>query len=83
MTPISNNPLIENINQLHTTPLGIKRIKKNLCLEHEDVIQYCKNIILDKHSIIYKQGKNWYCQTKDIRITINSHSYTIITAHKI
>ncbi|WP_288834306.1 DUF3781 domain-containing protein, partial [uncultured Catenibacterium sp.] len=26
-------------------------------------------------------GKNWYCEIENIIITINSYSYTIITAH--
>ncbi len=33
--------------------------------------------------MIYKQGKNWYCEIENIKITINSYSYTIITAHII
>lgn len=28
-----------------------------------------------------KQGENWYCEIDNIRITIHSYSYTIITAH--
>ena len=43
--------------------------------------EYCKNRILEKNCKIYKQGKNWYCETDHIKITINSYSYTIITAH--
>ena len=39
--------------------------------------------ILDKNCNIYKQGKNWYCKIDNIKITINSYSYTIITAHLI
>jgi len=63
--------------------MGIIRIKKNLKLETNDVIEYCKNKILDKNCNIYKQGKNWYCEIDDIRITINSYSYTIITTAHI
>jgi len=37
--------------------------------------------VLDKNCNIYKQGKNWYCEVENIKITINSYSYTIITAH--
>ena len=40
-----------------------------------------KHILLDKNCCIYKQGKNWCCEIDDIKITINSYSYTIITAH--
>ena len=46
-----------------------------------DVVEYCKNKVLDKNCNIYKQGKNWYCEVENIKITINSYSYTIITAH--
>lgn len=76
------NELIENIDKIHTTKLGIDRIKKNLKI-NEDVVDYTKNKILDKKCNIYKQGKNWYCEIDNIRITINSYSYTIITAHII
>ncbi|MFR8010297.1 MAG: DUF3781 domain-containing protein [Clostridia bacterium] len=34
-----------------------------------------------KNRNIYKQGENWYCEVENIKITINSYSYTIITAH--
>jgi len=45
------------------------------------VVEYCKNKVLDRYCNIYKQGKNWYCEVDNIKITINSYSYTIITAH--
>lgn len=75
--------LLENINKIHTTELGMDRIKKNLKIETEDVVEYCKNKIRDSKCNIYKQGKNWYCEINSIKITINSYSYTIITAHII
>ena len=61
--------------------MGIDRIKKNLKLDTNDVVNNCKNKILDKKCNIYKQGKNWYCEIENIIITINAYSYTIITAH--
>ena len=73
--------LLSNIDKVHTTEAGIGRIKRNLKLETNDVVEYCKNKILDKDCNIYKQGKNWYCEIDHIKITINSYSYTIITAH--
>lgn len=73
--------LLSNIDKIHTTKMGVDRIKKNLKLNIIDVVEYCKNKILDKNCDIYKQGKNWYCKTNDIIITINSYTYTIITAH--
>ncbi|MCI9110928.1 MAG: DUF3781 domain-containing protein [Bacilli bacterium] len=73
--------LLSNIDRIHTTELGILRIKKNLKLDTDNVVDYCKKKILDKNCNIYKQGKNWYCEIDNIKITINSYSYTIITAH--
>ena len=75
--------LLMNIDKIHTTEMGIDRIKKNLNLDINNVVDYCKNKILDKNCIIYKQGKNWYCEIDNIKITINANSYTIITAHII
>lgn len=72
--------LIDNIDKIHTTDMGIDRIKRNIKID-SDVVKYCRNIILDKNCTIYKQGKNWYCKNNNIKITINSYSYTIITAH--
>lgn len=78
-----SNALFCNINKLHTTKMGIDRIRKNLNLSDVNVLEYCKSKILKKSCKIYKQGKNWYCEIDNIKITINSHSFTIITAHKI
>lgn len=75
--------LLDNIDKVHTTIMGIDRIKKNLKLDTDNVVEYCKNKLLDKKSNIYKEGKNWYCEVDNIKITINSYSYTIITAHKL
>ena len=75
--------LLSNKGKIHTTKMGIDRIKKNLKLDTNDVVNYCKNKVLDKDCNIYKQGKNWYCEIDNIKITINSYSYTIITAHTI
>ncbi len=75
--------LLSNIGKIHTTKMGIDRIKRNLKLDTNDVVNYCKNKALDKDCNIYEQGKNWYCEIDNIKITINSYSYTIITAHTI
>ena len=77
------NSLVENIDKLHTTEMGIERIKRNLQIETDDVVQWCKVHILDKNAAIERIGKNWYATINNCKITINAHSYTIITAHKI
>lgn len=75
--------LLENISRIHTTRLGAERIVRNLELNEIDPVEYCKGVIADKRSGVYKKGKNFYCELDWVRITVNSHSYTIITAHKI
>ena len=74
---------LENIDKIHTTEMGADRIKKNLGLGNCNAVDFCKYKILEKNCSIYKQGKNWYCEIDGIRITVNSYSYTIITAHKM
>ena len=76
------NDLLLNIDKIHTTKMGIERISRNLNINC-DVVLFCKNKIVDKNCYIYKGGKNWYCEIDGIRITVNSYSYTIITAHII
>ena len=75
--------LLLNLDRLHTTPMGADRIKKNLRLETADVVEYCRDKILSPDCNIYKQGKNWYCQTDNVKITVNASSCTIITAHLV
>lgn len=79
--------LISNLDKLHTTKMGVERIIKNLSLdleeEHDIVVEWCKEKIKDKNSLIIKKGKNWYVDIYNCRMTVNSYSYTIITAHKI
>ena len=73
--------LLDNIDRLHTTKMGIDRIKNNLKL-NEDVTTFCRQKIMSKDAQIKRQGKNWYILTDDCEITVNAKSYTIITAHK-
>jgi len=79
----NNHILLDNIESVHTTEMGVERIRKNLNLETNEVVKYCKAKILNQECNIYREGKNWYCEIDDIKITVNAYSYTIITAHKI
>ncbi len=76
------NALLENIDKVHTTAMGIERIKRNLALENCDAVEFCKTKILDKNAVIERRGKNWYVSDDNIIITVNAGSYAIITAHK-
>lgn len=62
--------------------MGIDRIKKNLG-NAEEPVSYCISKLETKESIVTKKGKNYYVETDDCIITINSSSFTIITAHKL
>jgi hypothetical protein len=75
--------LMSNLDKIHTTELGKERIKKNLCLFVDDVVEWCKINIQDKSAIIFRKGKNWYITVNNCVITVNAYSYTIITAHKV
>jgi len=75
--------LISNLDKIRTTELGKERVKRNLCLETNDVVGWCAQKIQDANSNIFRKGKNWYVSINNCVITINAHSYTIITAHKM
>ncbi len=79
------NELLENIEKLHTTPMGIDRIRRNLQIGHDvkDVVDLCRRKILNSDAIITRQGKNWYIKIDGCEFTVNAYSFTIITAHKL
>ena len=76
------NELLKNIDKLHTTELGIVRIKRNLSLDTDNVVEWCKDKINSANAIASRNGKNWYINVDTCCITVNAYSYTIITAHK-
>ena len=78
------NDLLENIEKLHTTPMGVERIRRNLELggDEKAVVAFCRMKILNDKAVITRQGKNWYVKIDGCIITVNAYSYTIITAHK-
>ena len=78
---INENDLIKNMDKIHTTELCIIRIKLNLELDTENIVNWCKQKIKNADNI-YKKGKNWYVSFEDCIITVNASSYTIITGHK-
>lgn len=77
------NELLENLDRLHTTELGVIRIKKNLSLNVENVIEWCKEKISLSNAKIIRKGKNWYITIDNCIIMVNAYSYTVITAHKV
>lgn len=73
--------LIDHIDQIHSTPLGIERIRSNLNLQEEDIVNWCKSLVKSETSQILKRGKNWYVRQGEIELTINAGNYNVITGH--
>lgn len=78
----ADNELLKNLDKLHTTELGVERMKRNLSLDTDDVVDWCKTKINSANAFITRKGKNWYVNVGNYILTVNSYSYTIITAHK-
>ncbi len=79
---MQENELLQHLESVHTTEMGVERIRKNLALDIEDVVAWCKEKIASADAVIMRQGKNWYVTVAGCIITVNAYSYTIITAHK-
>lgn len=78
----ANETLLLNLEKLHTTEMGLVRISRNLSLDTDDVVQWCKEKIKSPDAVVIRKGKNWYVNTDNCIITVNAYSYTIITAHR-
>jgi hypothetical protein len=76
-----DNDLLRNLEKIHTTASGAERIRKNLGLDAEDAVKWCAEKI-ETADGIFRKGKNWYVLSDDCLITVNAHSFTIITAHR-
>lgn len=76
------NELLLNLHKLHITALGEFRLQRNLLLETENIVEWCKAKINSSNTVITRNGKNWYAEADDCIITVNATSFTIITAHK-
>lgn len=84
MSAALQNDLLLHLNSLHTTEMGVERIRKNLSINSvEDVVDWCREKIRDPNADIVRRGKNYYITISNCIITVNAHSYTIITAHKL
>lgn len=75
--------LFENFDKIHTTPLGEIRISKNLALVNMDAVEFCKTKILNTKYEVTQRGKNFYCKNNNFVFVVNSHTFSIITTHKI
>ena len=74
--------LLRNLDKVHTTEMGVDRIKRNIEVDVDDIVSYCIDKIKQDNAVIEKKGKNYYVNVDGIIITVNASSYTIITSHK-
>ena len=74
--------LLNNLDKVHTTEMGVGRIKRNIEVDVDDIVAYCIDKIKQENAVIERKGKNYYVSVDGIIITVNASSYTIITAHK-
>ena len=79
---LEDNSLLHNLDRIHTTKMGAERIKRNLGLQTDDVVAWCREAIRQADLNI-GLGKNWYIYGSGVVITINGSSFTVITAHRI
>jgi hypothetical protein len=49
--------LLKNIDKIHTTEMGINRIKKNLKLDTYSVVDFCKSKVLDTTVLFISKEK--------------------------
>lgn len=54
----ADDELLKNLDKLHTTELGVERIKRNLFLDTDDVVVWCKAKIDSVKAVITRSGKN-------------------------
>ncbi len=52
--------LLKNLDKLHITELGVVCIKRNLSLDTDNVVDWCKTKINSANAVITRNGKNWY-----------------------
>ena len=74
----------KRFDEIHTTPMGIDRIKRNLMLTCPDsaVVDWCKARIAAPDASFTLKGKNWYITSSNAVFTLNKYSMTVITAKK-
>ena len=77
------NKLKDELERLHTTELGKERIRRNLSIDEDDVVLWCRKLTDSDSAVISRKGKNYYIKADDVILTVNAGSYTIITGHRI
>ena len=45
MPDTPTNDLLLHLNSLHTTKMGVERIRRNLSIDTDDVVSWCKEFL--------------------------------------
>lgn len=70
------------LTNLHTTPRGEERIRRNVSPNAEDLIAWCRARITAPDAVVDRRGKNFYITSGGCTLTVNARSHTVITAHR-
>ncbi len=73
--------LLKNLPKLRVTAAGRERVKRNMYLKTDMIVDWCRRKLNREETVVTKKGKNYYAVAAGCTITINANSYTIITAH--
>ncbi|WP_218193095.1 MULTISPECIES: DUF3781 domain-containing protein [Bacillota] len=52
---MQNNELLNHLDKLHTTELGVERIKRNLALDTDHVVDWCRNRISSVEASMWRR----------------------------
>jgi hypothetical protein len=75
------NELFANIDKVHSTVSGTKRIRDNLGIDAEDAVAWCKEQI-ENPDTITRTDKNWNVRGDGFVIVVDAQSYLIVTARR-
>ncbi len=75
------NALFTHLDQVHATGPCQERIRKNLGLDAEDVVRWCKQQIENPESLT-RTEQHWNVRGDGFVITIDAQSYEIVTARR-
>ena len=70
MEDIERGGLPFDPDRLHTTALGVSRIQRNLALNVDDVVGWCRGVMSQPGVSAVRHGKNWMVRAEDCVFTI-------------
>ncbi|XTN31546.1 DUF3781 domain-containing protein [Treponema sp. HNW] len=59
--------LLQNIETIHTTEMGIDRIRKNLKLGAVDVVEFCKKKYRIRNAVSISRGKTCIVRLTELK----------------